>query len=91
MIWKNTRDIKLPNFLYVFHQVFRYLKLCLENFVPRDQGRWHKILGWEVTFCEKVVTINQSNWDGACDQVNTYIIMFLDPTGLILSVPAMLR
>ena len=58
MILKNTRDIKLPNFLYVFHQVSRYSKLSLENFVPRDKGRWHKILGWEVTFCEKIVTLS---------------------------------
>ena len=55
-IAKNLEITYLTIFLYVFHQVLRYSKQSLENFVQGAHGRWHKILGRELTFCKKFVT-----------------------------------
>ena len=55
-IAKNLEITYLTIFLYVFHWVLRYSKQSLENFVQGAHGRWHKILGREVTFCKKFVT-----------------------------------
>ena len=54
---KKSRDTVPHDFLYVFRQVLRYSNQSLKNCVHSAQGRWHKILGREVTFYQKFVTL----------------------------------
>ena len=65
-IAKNLEITYLTIFLYFFHQVLRYSKQSLENFVQGTHGRWHKILGREVTFCKKFVTSFSHQWYVIC-------------------------